>query len=316
MKKFKILSIIIVWSLLLVACEQEIKIKDFIEYDVPLESLVVELNGQYEYIKEIEVELDEKFTYATYSQTHRDKSKLYKNESYNKKDFTVCINPGHCILKQKLPETFSHPDFSPKYVEGSTKKGEVMSSGISLGTTFLDGRTEYEINLIIANYLKNMLLSNGYSVLMIRETNDHLMDNVARTVIANNYSDIHIALHFDSTDYDKGIFYIKAPKIDAYLNMEPVKSTYIENNKLGEALLEGLKENGEKILSSRAMGIDLTQMSYSTIPNVDIELGDRATDISDKHLYKLAEGLYYGIVKYVTDNNLIATNSQFIPVGE
>lgn len=309
MKKYNICCILLIISLLLTSCLPQIKTKDFIEYNVPLESLVVELNADYEYIVEEDVELDETMKYATFSQTHEDKAKLYKNKSYNDKHFTVCINPGHAKLDGKLPQTYAHPDKSPKLIQGSSNKGEVMSSGMTVGTTFLDGQFEYDITLKIAMYLKDMLLSNGYSVLMIRETNEHLLDNVGRSVIANNYSDIHVSLHFDSTDYDKGIFYIKAPSIQKYLNMEPVKYTYEESNKLGEALLSAFAENEEKIFKSRTMGIDLTQMSYSTIPNVDIELGDKATDISDKHLYKLAECLYYGIVKYYEENNKIATNS-------
>lgn len=32
---------------------------------------------------------------------------------------------------------------------------------------------------------------------MIRENEDVQLDNIARTVIANNNADIHIAIHFD-----------------------------------------------------------------------------------------------------------------------
>lgn len=35
------------------------------------------------------------------------------------------------------------------------------------------------------------------------------------------------------------------------------------------------------------MAMDLTQTSYSTIPSVDIELGDKASDHSDAALEKL-----------------------------
>ena len=43
-------------------------------------------------------------------------------------------------------------------------------------------------------------------MLMIRESSDVQLDNVARTVLANNRADCHIALHWDSTSSDKGAF--------------------------------------------------------------------------------------------------------------
>jgi N-acetylmuramoyl-L-alanine amidase len=42
----------------------------------------------------------------------------------------------------------------------------------------------------------------------------------------------------------------------------------------------------------------LTQTSYSTIPSVDIELGNQCSDHSDKKMEKLADGLLRGINSY------------------
>ena len=47
------------------------------------------------------------------------------------------------------------------------------------------------------------------------------------------------------------------------------------------------------------MAMDLTQTSYSTIPSVDSELGDKASDHSDAALEKLADGLVLGIGRYL-----------------
>jgi len=43
------------------------------------------------------------------------------------------------------------------------------------------------------------------------------------------------------------------------------------------------------------MEMDLTQTSYSTIPSVDIELGDKASDHSGTTLETLANGLLTGV---------------------
>ena len=66
--------------------------------------------------------------------------------------------------------------------------------------------------------------------------------------------------------------------------MEPVASHWQSHNALGTSLIEGLKTAGNKIFSSGAMEMDLTQTSYSTIPSVDIELGDKASSHTDAAL--------------------------------
>ena len=53
-----------------------------------------------------------------------------------------------------------------------------------------------------------------------------------------------------------------------------------------------------KIFSSGSMEMDLTQTSFSTIPSVDIELGDKASDHSDGTLATLADGLLAGVNQY------------------
>lgn len=133
---------------------------------------------------------------------------------------------------------------------------------------------------------------------MIRESDDVQLDNVARTVIANNMADCHIALHWDSTTSDKGAFYMSVPNVSSYRAMEPVKSNWEKHNALGESLIAGLKEAGVKIFSGGSMAMDLTQTSYSTVPSIDIELGDKSSDHSDATLDKLADGLVAGVNQY------------------
>ena len=164
--------------------------------------------------------------------------------------------------------------------------------------TFADGTAEHQVTLSMALKLKEKLLAAGYDVLMIRETEDVQLDNVARTVIANNAADCHIALHWDSTSNDKGAFYMSVPSNETYRNMEPVKSHWQQHNALGESLISGLKSAGVKIFSGGSMEMDLTQTSYSTVPSIDIELGDKASDHSAATLDTLASGLLAGIDQY------------------
>ena len=127
---------------------------------------------------------------------------------------------------------------------------------------------------------------------------DVQLDNVARTVICNNVADCHIALHWDGDglSYDKGCFYISVP--DALKSMEPVASHWQQHDALGAALIAGLQNQGAAIYKNGQMSIDLTQTSYSTIPSVDMELGNACSDHSDEALSRLADGLTEGVNGY------------------
>ena len=272
-----------------------------IEYDTKLESLVVEANKQYEQITEEDVFVEDSFLYSDFSVIKDGSAKLYKYGSNDnlRKDKTICINAGHGKKNSEKLETYSHPDMTPKVTGGTNAKGAVKSNAISQGTVLSNKKTESEVNLQIANFLKDILLVKGYNVLMIREDENCRLDNVARTVLANQYADIHISIHFDSTTTDKGIFYVKAPNIKSYIEMEPVKSTYKKSEELGDVIIDAYRSMGEKIFNTGSMGLDLTQISYSTIPTIDLELGDKKTDVDSRdRLYSFAEGLYYGIANY------------------
>ena len=91
---------------------------------------------------------------------------------------------------------------------------------------------------------------------------------------------------------------MSVPSAASYRNMEPVKSVWEKHNALGESLVAGLKSVGVKIFSGGSMEMDLTQTSFSTIPSIDIELGDKASDHSDSTLDNLAAGLLAGVNQY------------------
>ena len=181
---------------------------------------------------------------------------------------------------------------------GTTSAGATQAVAVSGGMTFSDGTPEAKVTLAMAKILKDKLLKAGYDVLMIRESDDVQLDNIARTVIANNKANCHIALHWDSTASDKGAFYMSVPDAASYRNMEPVKSNWEKHNALGESLIAGLKAQGVKIFSGGSMEMDLTQTSYSTVPSVDIELGDKTSDHSSAALDLLAEGILSGVNRY------------------
>lgn len=245
-----------------------------------------------------DVALKSEYSYASFSKINSGSAIYYHNGSENRKGKTVCVNAGHGTKGGSSVKTLCHPDGSAKVTGGTTSAGATTAVAVSSGMTFADGTAESAVTLSMAKKLKDKLLAAGYDVLMIREESDVQLDNVARTVIANNNADIHLALHWDSTGSDKGCFFMSVPNHKTYRAMEPVASHWQSHNALGASLIDGLKEKGNKIFSSGSMEMDLTQTSYSTIPSVDIELGDKASSHSDADLEKLADGLLLGTNRY------------------
>lgn len=244
-----------------------------------------------------EIALNDSWQYADHSAIHSGAAVLYRAVD-NRKDITIGVNAGHGTSSGSSVKTLCHPDGSAKTTGGSTSQGATKAAAVSGGMTFQDGTAEKTVTLRMAQIFRDKLLEAGYDVLMLRDGDDVQLDNVARTVICNNMADCHIALHWDGDGltYDKGCFYISVP--DALKTMEPVASHWQQHDALGEKLVAGLSAEGAVIYKNGHMSIDLTQTSYSTVPSVDMELGNACSDHSDETLSKLADGLLTGVNSY------------------
>lgn len=316
----KIISTILIVGLLfnIFACDMDsqnlITSETFVELETEAETTTIETTVAKNTTDKIlisEVPVDFSEPYATFSIINSGVAIMYKqNVDYIKKDddkdyvepkgLVVAINAGHGTKGGSHIKTFSHPDMTPKVSGGTTAKGEILSIAVSDGTTLNDGTKEAVANLKVANKLKEKLLKEGFDVLMIRDGDDVQLDNIARTVIANKYADCHIAIHFDTTTNDKGIFYVTPSTNEAYQNMEPLKSNKENIVAFGNCLIEAFRERGEKIWKDKGILYgDLTQLSFSTNASVDIELGDKATVLTDEKIERFAEGLKVGIMNYM-----------------
>lgn len=245
--------------------------------------------------------LDKNWKYADHAKITSGYAVFYKAKK-NRKGIIVGINAGHGTGNVGSTKTLCHPDGSPKVTGGTPRAGSTSAIAVSGGMTFRDGTKESTVTLKMAKILKKKLLAEGYDVLMIRNSKDVQLDNIARNVICNNVADCHIALHWDGDGlkYDKGCFYIGVP--EKLKSMKPVKNHWEEHEALGKALIKGLEKEKVKINGKGRLAIDLTQTSYSTIPSVDIELGNQSSDHSDKTLETLADGLTRGVKKFAKKN--------------
>lgn len=241
-----------------------------------------------------QIGLDAGWQFADYSMIHTGNAVIYTAQA-NRKDKMIAVNAGHGTEGGASVKTWCHPDKTAKVTGGSTAAGNVKATAVSSGMTFKDGTPERVVTLQMARILRDRLLTEGYDVLMIRDGDDVQLDNIARTVISNNVADCHIALHWDGDGLskDKGVFYMSVP--DALKKMEPVASHWQQHEALGDALIAGLQAQGLTVWGANPLDMDLTQTSYSTIPSVDIELGNQCSDHSAEILQKEAEGLTAGI---------------------
>ena len=135
------------------------------------------------------IALSSNYKYANYSKINSGTATLYRSTASNKKNKVVCVNAGHGTNGGGRVKTQCHPDGSAKVTGGTTGAGATSAVAVSSGMTFADGTAESKVTLAMAKVLKTKLLNAGYDVLMIRESDDVQLDNIARTVIANNNAD-------------------------------------------------------------------------------------------------------------------------------
>ena len=282
-------------------------------------ALAVEVTGETPEPEVKEYAFDPSWEYGANSKITSGIVKAYYSQAPNRNGYTVCINAGHGTKGGTEVKTLCHPDGSPKLVSGTTQAGATEAVAISAGITMLTGEPEAVATLKAALAVKDVLLDAGYNVLMIREGDDVQLDNIARTLIANHYADAHIALHYDSTETDKGAFYCSVPDVESYRNMEPVKSNWESHELLGSSLINGLRSAGIPIWNDGTLDMDLTQTSYSTIASVDLEIGDSSSDYSEETLGKVATGIRDGLdqfFEYTFMKELERDNSSYALVAE
>lgn len=241
--------------------------------------------------------MDEAWEYANMTAIHNDPAILYTAKA-NRKNIVVALDAGHGTTGAAKIKLYCHPDGSRKTTSGSTDAGITMVNAQSVGMEFKNGKTEREVALKVAQLLKEKLLNNGYDVLMLRTKDKVELDLLARTIIANNRADCHISLHYDGDEftYNKGAYYISVPK--SIKNMPPVDRMWQLDDYLGQCLIDGLKTNNVKIFSKGSLAVDLMQTSYSTIPSVDMELGNEWSNTDYNSLNQIADGLLIGINRF------------------
>ena len=178
-------------------------------------------------------------------------------------------------------------------------KATVGNTGVSTGIK------EYELNLQIAQKLEAELTSRGYTVKMIRTSNDVDISNATRAEYANNLkADAVIKIHTNgSTDGNAtGVMTVCQTSSNPYNS-----AIYDQCKSLATDVLSGLLAS----TGAKSDGIwetdTMSGINWSTVPVTIVEVGymttasEEALLVTDDYQNKIAKGIADGLDKYITE---------------
>ncbi len=217
----------------------------------------------------------------------------------------IVIDAGH----QQVGSDVLEPN-GPGAVEDTKKE-------VSWGTVGVQTQTpEYELNLAVALLLRDELIRRGYSVVMIRETNNVSVSNMKRALIANKYNaDAFIRIHAneDSDSELRGAMTISQSAANPY---PTCAAHYEQSNRLSRLVLDYFCQATE----SRVYGLyemdDMTATNWSLVPTTIIELGflsNKSDDLymqSDHFRQKAATGIANALDAYFIEQDMLESASE------
>lgn len=158
--------------------------------------------------------------------------------------------------------------------EPNGPNSDVMKAQVSVGATgAYTGAFEYELNLRVALLLRDELIRRGYSVVMIRETNNVNISNMERAEIANRYeASAYVRIHANSwTDESaSGALTMCQSAFNPYPDCV---AHYEESRLLSELVLQSFcDQTGISKLSVRETD-DMTGTNWSRVPTTIVEMG-------------------------------------------
>lgn len=202
----------------------------------------------------------------------------------------ICIDAGH----QATPNT----DTEPVGPGAEDKKAKVSAGNTGVTT----GTEEYELNLEVALKLQSALEARGYTVKMIRISNDVDISNAARAELANSdKADAFIRIHANgSTDTNaSGVMTVCQTKDNPY-NAD----IYDSCKRLSADVLSGMAAatgaNSEGVWETDSM----SGINWCKVPVTIVEIGYMTNSEEDQKLVTsdyqnlLAKGIADGIDAY------------------
>lgn len=213
----------------------------------------------------------------------------------NKSGRLIAIDPGH--------QAKGNSEKEPIGPGSSTKKAKV-ASGTQGNST---GIPEYKLTLAVSLKLKDELISRGYQVYMIRETNEVNISNAERAEMANNSgADIFVRVHANSlsdTSVHGALSMCMTSKNPYNANLYKKSSALSKLVTNGICDRTGFKNRGVQEVDN------MSGINWCKIPVTIVEMGFMSNTEEDQKMAteeyrdKIAKGIADGIDAYYAAGN-------------
>ncbi len=183
---------------------------------------------------------------------------------------------------------------------GSEEQKPMVSGGTQGSVT---GLAEYELNLRVALALRDVLVSKGYTVVMVRETNEVKISNAERAKLANEVGacvNLRIHANGDEDASIKGAMTVCQTSQNPY-NAEIYEQCRLLSDEVLGAFCEGTGLSQRSVWETDTM----TGTNWATVPTTILEMGfmtnaeDEATMAAEDFAAKAAEAIAKGIEAYL-----------------